>query len=211
MKMQRHRFGIMILSAFLFAASAWAHSPRLLVDDLGDGTIYIDVGFSDGSSGAGHKVVLKEKESGTVLSEHTVPAESAVEIPMPSVPYIVVFDAGPGHVTEQEGPFTAQKTDTGTPPAATPAAGAPGVASTPDTPAPAHPQAVPVSPDAEPASPAPVAVAPGMTPAPLSPGVEMAWKMMLITQVISTVLLALLFGAILFWIGYSIGKTRERR
>jgi hypothetical protein len=42
------------------------------------------------------------------------------------------------------------------------------------------------------------------------PGMEMALKMMLTTQLISTVLLALLFGAVMFWIGYTIGKAGPR-
>lgn len=219
MKANTLRHGAAFALAFLFAATAWAHSPRMLVDDLGDGTIYIDVGFSDGSSGAGHRVVIKEKETGRVLSEHRVPAESAVEIPMPTVPYIVVFDAGPGHETEQDGPFTpradaGQDTAAPTSPAATSATAtrdAPPVTrdqpATPpvgmDTPAPTQPAATPPASMAEAAS-----IAPGT---PMSPGAEMAWKMMLMTQVVSTVLLALIFGALLFWIGYSVGKNHGRR
>lgn len=190
-----------VLLAVLFASSpAWAHKPLLMAEDNGDGTIYVEVGFSDGGSGAGHTIILKEKATGKVISEHKVPAESALDLPMPKVPYIVVFDAGEGHAVEQEGPFIEPKADEAENPASSSA--------TEEESPPPPPQkqaAAPVQP-APPLAPqaAPVVVA----RQPSGPGMEMALKMMLTTQIVTAVLAAFLFGAVVFWIGYSIGKTQ---
>jgi len=40
---------IAVLSVFL-TATAFAHTPMLYVEDYGDGTIYLEGGYSDGSS-----------------------------------------------------------------------------------------------------------------------------------------------------------------
>ena len=186
-----------VLLAVLFASSpAWAHKPMVLVEDNGDGTIYIEVGFSTGDSGAGHKIIIKEKATEKVLSEHKVPAESALDLPMPKVPYMVVFDAGEGHDAEQEGPFVEPKEDAPDEPEAVPA-----------------PQAEAAPPPPQAKTPAQAATAPQAAPVVLSrqpggPGVEMALKMMLTTQIVTAVLAAFLFGAVVFWIGYSVGKAQ---
>ena len=186
-----------VLLAVLFASSpAWAHKPLVMVEDNGDGTIYIEVGFSTGDSGAGHKIIIKEKATGKVLSEHKVPAESALDLPIPKVPYIVVFHAGEGHEVEQEGPFVEPKEDAPDEPEAVPASQA---------------EAAPPPPQAK--APVQTATAPQAAPVVLSrqpggPGVEMALKMMLTTQIVTAVLAAFLFGVVVFWIGYSVGKAQ---
>jgi len=190
-----------VLLAVVFASSpAWAHKPLLSVEDNGDGTIYIEVGFSDGSSGAGHKIVIKEKATGKVISEHKVPAESSLDLPMPKVPYIVVFDAGEGHAIEQEGPFAESKEDAAEKPA-------PELAQEQKSPSqPLQKQAAaPVQSAPVPAPQAPPVI---VAQQPAGPGVEMALKMVLTTQIVTAVLAAFLFGAVVFWIGYSVGRAQ---
>jgi hypothetical protein len=92
---------IMILS---LGQIADAHKPLLAVEDNRDGTIFIEAAFSDGSSAAGHKIVIKDKESGKVLSEHRVGEDGGLTISKPSVKYTVTLDAGKGHVITQDGP-----------------------------------------------------------------------------------------------------------
>ena len=94
---------------FLFVPElAWGHKPLLLVEENDEGGILIETGFSTGESGAGFQVYLKEKATGRILEEFTVPEGGAFEIPMPAFPYTMTFDAGEGHVVTKEGPFSTE-------------------------------------------------------------------------------------------------------
>ncbi|MEW5692802.1 MAG: hypothetical protein AB1765_05855, partial [Candidatus Hydrogenedentota bacterium] len=93
------------LSLLLLVGRVYAHTPIMFIEDNGDGTIYVEGGFSDGSSGAGVKILLKEKATGKVLWQGKLNVSGCIEaLKKPNVPYLVVFDAGPGHVVEKEGP-----------------------------------------------------------------------------------------------------------
>ncbi len=83
-----------------------AHEPFLGIFDNGDGTIAIEAGFSDGASTAGVKVQVRDLASDRVLDERPLDAAGLLTLPMPSVPYRVRFDGGPGHTLAREGPFT---------------------------------------------------------------------------------------------------------
>ena len=84
---------VAVLCVFAAAAVLYAHTPLLTVEDNGDGTIFVQGGFSNGASAGG---------------------ETNWDIP--SVPYTVTFDAGPGHIVVKDGPpppggFGAAKAD----------------------------------------------------------------------------------------------------
>ena len=89
----------MMCSIMLFA-----HSPLLTVEDNGDGTIYVQGGFSNGASAAGVKLYLTDKASGQKIWEGEFPDVGELNLPIPNVPYTVTFDAGP----EPEGGFGSQ-------------------------------------------------------------------------------------------------------
>ncbi len=96
-----------LLAAVLLCCSislAGAHKPLLAVEDNNDGTIYLEAGFSDGSSAAGHKIILKEEKTGKVISEHKVGEDGTLEVDKPKVPYTVTLDAGEGHIVTVDGP-----------------------------------------------------------------------------------------------------------
>ena len=102
-------FVLMMCSIMLFA-----HSPLLTVEDNGDGTIYVQGGFSNGASAAGVKLYLTDKASGQKIWEGEFPDVGELNLPIPNVPYTVTFDAGPGHIIVKDGPepedaATAQK------------------------------------------------------------------------------------------------------
>ena len=183
----------------VLAPAAWAHKPLLSVDE-GEkpGTIYIEAGFSDGSSGAGHKITLKEEETGKVIKEYKVGPDGTLDnIPIPKVPYTVTFDAGPGHAVTKKGPAAQDDAEPSEPP------------KTPETTKPAGekpttPQPARVKPAESPSRPRPVVVAPG-------PGADTAFKMMITTQIVMASVLVLLFGAVLFFIGYSLGRNAAGR
>ncbi|PID57604.1 hypothetical protein CSB45_07200 [candidate division KSB3 bacterium] len=225
---------VLVFAVFCLPIAALAHKPLLSVEDNGDGTIYVETGFSDGSSGAGHTIILKAKDSGDVLSETKIPAEGYIEeLPMPSVPYTVSFDAGPGHVVIQDGPFAEGAAEAAAPaeePAeAAPATGedttataaqattAPAAAAAP---APAAAAAVPAAPVAQlaPQAVAPVQQAMPMmaaSPSAMSPGVERSLNMMMTSQMVFALAALVILGAVMFLLGYSLGKdvakTRSSR
>lgn len=187
----------LVVAVMFLGVSAWAHKPLLSVEDNEDGTVYIEVGFSDGSSGSGHKLIVQEKSSGKVLQEHTVPADSYIDLPMPKVPYIVVFDAGPGHVVETEGPFVEQIGG---------AAEVEDLSESSEVVQPAVPQVVPAKVSvAKVAAVQPVVVS---SPAVNGAGFDMAFKMMIINQIIMAVILSFILGICCFWIGYTVGKKK---
>ncbi len=96
-------YGVAILAAGLLSvASAYAHTPLCSCYDNGDKTVTCEGGFSDGSSGAGVSMAVKDK-SGKTLIKGKMDKNSSFTFKKPAGPYKVVFDAGPGHVVEIDG------------------------------------------------------------------------------------------------------------
>jgi hypothetical protein len=119
-KMQRRLviLSVVLVVGLLLVVPAGAHTPLLSVEDNEDGTIYLEGGFSDGSSGAGVTILLVENEpyqgelpegkelynEKLVLLRTKLDEYGELTLDKPEVPYFIVFDAGPGHVVEKEGP-----------------------------------------------------------------------------------------------------------
>jgi hypothetical protein len=205
---KRHTL-IMALVAIMIVSlgvSAHAHKPLLAVEDNMDGTIYIEAGFSDGSSAAGHKILIKEQESGKLLSEHRVGEDGTLEIEKPSVKYTVTLDAGEGHKVTQDGPApTAGQTKADV-------AGDKEQAAAPPTEPKETVSSVPQqkSPVAAPAPSSKGAVTTSTLsgPAPaIGPGAIMAFKMMMITQVVTAVVLIILVVILASYVGYTMGRN----
>lgn len=93
---------------------SWAHKPLLSVSDNNDGTVSIETGFSDGSSAAGHKIIVKNRETGQTLLETRVGEDGSLEIKKPSEEFTVSLDAGEGHVVTQVGPAPSKESQTPT-------------------------------------------------------------------------------------------------
>lgn len=93
-------FGI----ALLLALCIYAHTPLLTVEDNGDGTIFVQGGFSNGASAGGVKIYLTSIATKKVLWESVFPDIGELDVQIPNEPYTVTFDAGPGHVVTKEGP-----------------------------------------------------------------------------------------------------------
>lgn len=187
-----------LLSLLVLPVLVFAHKPLLMVDDNGDGTIYIETGFSDGSSGSGHTILIKELATGKLLEKIKIPEESAVDANKPSVPYLVIFDAGDGHVVETEGPapsgqeeeVVAEEAEETEEEAVEP------------------PQQTIVQTQAmAPAVAAPVAY----QSVPQSQGFAAAYRMMLGSQMFISVGIFLIFGALMFIIGSRWERKRQSR
>jgi hypothetical protein len=235
---------MLVTGILLFPSIGLAHKPLLTVEDNGDGTIYIETGFSDGSSGAGHKILLRAKDGGEILFEGKVPEEGYLEeVPMPNVPYTVTFNAGPGHTAVKDGPLSAEAaasfeaagTETTEKPAEKPesattsnapaeGAQAPSPAQTVQTSAaPAAPQqtapvvsqpVVQTNPSV--AQPAVVVAQPmpsvqqPVAAASFGPGATMAFKMSIMSQMITAIGVLAVIGAVMFIMGYIIGKDAKQ-
>lgn len=179
---------ISFVMTIILPTLAFAHKPLLMVDDNGDGTIYIETGFSDGSSGAGNTVLLKDASTGKVLVEKKIPEESSLDMKKPSVPYIVVFNAGEGHIVEKEGPALSSS----------------------DSEASASEESDSDSAEEEVSTPAPAPAAPAAPvyqAAPAGPGMSAAIEMMVGTQIFASVGIFFIFGALMF----VLGQRMERR
>jgi hypothetical protein len=181
---------------------AQAHKPLLSVGDNQDGTIAIEAGFSDGSSAAGHKIILKEEKSDAVISEHRVGEDGTLQLKKPNVPYTVTLDAGEGHIVVKAGPApTGSEGDAG---AARSQAEFPAPAAESPVKAAAVPQAQPVAASADPSAAQPVRIAQVSTE--ISPGAMMAFKMMITTQIVTATALIILLAALAYFAGYTVGK-----
>jgi hypothetical protein len=185
-------------------SSAWAHKPLLSVEDNEDGTIYVEAGFSDGSSGAGHKIILKEKSSNKVIKEYKLPGASSMDIPMPKVPYTVEFNAGPGHSANQDGPFSegTPEQDKAEPEESKNNGNTITSKQTVSSP--------PVQPKASMAKKPVMVTAIPSAATCQSAGVQMANQMMIITNLVIAIFLLAIFGVITFWMGYCLGKEKKK-
>lgn len=133
--MNKKKLVVLITLVLLLVVSqgVFAHTPILYVEDYHDGTIYVQGGFSDGSSGAGTDIYLIEnkKFAGDTSARDNYLEKIGKEIPAgepklfekqliiyqtqlddfseaiiekAAVDYKVVFAAGPGHNVIEDGP-----------------------------------------------------------------------------------------------------------
>lgn len=177
-----------------------AHKPLLSVGDNQDGTISIEAGFSDGSSAAGHKIILKDEKTEAVISDHRVGEDGTLQLKKPSVPYTVTLDAGEGHIVVKAGPApSASKTEADS--------GKSNAESTVADPSPEKPATTSSQPSAALQTSAGVQSG-NFTQAPteMSPGTLMAFKMMIITQIVTATAVIILLTVIAYWFGYTTGK-----
>lgn len=86
----------------LTSTPAFAHTPLFHCFDNGDGTVFCEGGFSDGSSAAGVNIYVKDVD-GNNLIKAQMSEFSDFEFDKPEGKYTVVFDAGEGHAIEVPG------------------------------------------------------------------------------------------------------------
>ena len=95
---------VVAIFSILLVSSIFAHNVLLMVDDNGDGTIYIETGLSTGGTAAGSKLYITERATGRPLWQGVVPDSGSITLPRPNVPYSVTVSMGPGHKVTQKGP-----------------------------------------------------------------------------------------------------------
>ncbi|MEA2101479.1 MAG: hypothetical protein U9P80_02750 [Thermodesulfobacteriota bacterium] len=93
---------VILAASLLFAGTALAHTPMCTCYDNGDGTIFCEGGFSDGSSASGVEIRI-ENAGGKIIFKGKMDEFSEFSCDKPEGKYKVIFDAGPGHVVEVDG------------------------------------------------------------------------------------------------------------
>lgn len=91
---------ILITSALLIS-SANAHTAIMSCFDNADGTITCEGGFSDGSSGSGISMYIKQNNR--TIVEGRMNEDSEFTFNKPNNSYTVYFDAGQGHLVAIKG------------------------------------------------------------------------------------------------------------
>lgn len=99
----RQKYILTLLTFFLIPSFLYAHSPVLQISDNEDGTMEVFGGFSTGQSAAGAKLVIKSAINSKVIYESRVPKSGYLTINVPTEPYTVLLDSGPGHRIEKNG------------------------------------------------------------------------------------------------------------
>lgn len=106
---------MILIMGLLMSSLAFAHAPIISVDDNGDGTVYIEGGFSNGASAEGVEIIIvKDKayngpeesfKGKEIIYKGKLDAKNSLTIPKPATEkYEVYFNAGEGHVASKKGP-----------------------------------------------------------------------------------------------------------
>jgi hypothetical protein len=100
--MNTKNVAVLILIATI---SIFAHRTLLMVEDNGDGTIYIEGGLSTGGAIAGAKVIVVEKSTGRPLWQGVLGDDGSINAPQPKSPYLVKMIQSKGHIVTKPGPL----------------------------------------------------------------------------------------------------------
>ncbi len=90
---------LVMVGFLVFPGLSAAHTPLFSCFDNGDGTIFCEGGFSDGSTAVGVPIIVKNA-SGEEILRTKLSGNSDIEMEKPKGDYSVAFDAGEGHVIE---------------------------------------------------------------------------------------------------------------
>lgn len=93
---------ILIMLSLVYTISS-AHTLIMNVFDNDDNTITVEGLYSTGQKTMGAMIRLESLVSGEILFKQRFPQESELTISIPSEPYQVVLDGGPGHVIVEKG------------------------------------------------------------------------------------------------------------
>ena len=90
-----------LLSVMFFVVPCLGHTPYMACYDNGDGTITCYGEFSDGSSGAGTAMRVTGPD-GNILLKGVMDQDGEYTFKTPRGAFMVIFDAGPGHVVMEK-------------------------------------------------------------------------------------------------------------
>ena len=87
---------VLFLGCLVLSGLCLAHTPLFSCFDNGDGKIFCEGGFSDGSSAAEVPIIVKN-EAGEIIFTGKLSSNSDIEFDKPEGEYTVIFNAGEGH------------------------------------------------------------------------------------------------------------------
>jgi len=93
---------ILIILSLVYTMS-YGHKLLMNVFDNEDNTITVEGLYSSGQKTSGAMIRVESLVSGEVLFKKRFPQESELIINIPSEPYQVVLDGGPGHIVVEKG------------------------------------------------------------------------------------------------------------
>lgn len=96
---------VLILAFFMLFAQVFAHGLLMLAEDNGDGTVYIEAGYSGGRPAAGATVVLRETESGRTVFTGELGDDGRINVEQPSVAYTITVSIDEAHTVTRRGPL----------------------------------------------------------------------------------------------------------
>ena len=91
------------LILLIFQSSLFSHSLLLNVFDNEDNTITIEALFSTGEPALGAQIRLESIVDGKVIHKERFSNESELTIKIPTQPYLIILDGGPGHKIIKDG------------------------------------------------------------------------------------------------------------
>lgn len=94
-------FKKILISSILLINSSYAHTAIMTCFDNGDDSITCEGGFSNGSSGSGVQMYVKHDDKKII--EGIMNENSEFTFKKPKESYVVVFDAGEGHIVSIKG------------------------------------------------------------------------------------------------------------
>ncbi|ADG92224.1 conserved hypothetical protein [Arcobacter nitrofigilis DSM 7299] len=94
-------FKKVLISSLLLISSSYAHTAIMTCFDNGDNTITCEGGFSNGSSGSGVQMYVKHGDKKII--EGLMNEDSEFTFTKPQNSYVVIFDAGKGHIVSIKG------------------------------------------------------------------------------------------------------------
>ncbi len=108
---------VVLMFGIFLSSEASAHTPLLFIEDNENGTICLEGEFSDGSSAAGVKILIVEDKpyegskkvelykGKRILKKTKLDKNGEITIEKSEGSYLIIFDAGPGHIVEKKGPL----------------------------------------------------------------------------------------------------------
>ncbi|MFA5704168.1 MAG: hypothetical protein WC982_11710 [Advenella sp.] len=97
------RNSIKIILLILLQIELYSHTLVMDMMDNGDNTITVVGMFNTGESAAGAMIIVEALDSGEILFQQRLSNDNEIIIQIPTLPYKVILDGGPGHTVEKAG------------------------------------------------------------------------------------------------------------
>lgn len=97
------KIGVKLVLFMLVYVQLYSHTLVMNIIENGDDTITVVGMFNTGESAAGALVKLEALDSMEILFQQRLSNENEITVNIPTVPYKIILDGGPGHTVEKMG------------------------------------------------------------------------------------------------------------